>query len=135
MDSKNKLLLFKFIFFVSFIFYFILIKLTVHSEEVNSETIRDFKLKLYPYSGFNEEAYIKFVNNIDLFGKNIREVDISSSFLYTAIDNAHDLLFYSNYDFTDDVKEIAIEGENLLLQSSLKYKTLFIPKYLNRTTV
>ena len=135
MESKKKVLIFKLIFFVSFIFYFLLVKLSVHQEEVDPEIIREFKLKLYPYSGFHKESYLKFVNNIDLFGKNIRNVDVSSKFLYKAIDDAQALLFFSNHDFTNEVKEIAIEGENLLLQSSLKYKTLFIPKYLNKSTI
>ena len=135
MESKKKILIFKLFFFISFIFYFLLLKLSVHQEEVDPEIIREFKLKLYPYSGFHKESYLKFVNNIDLFGKNIRNVDVSSKFLYTAIDDAQALLFFSNYDFTNEVKEIAIEGENLLLQSSLKYKTLFIPKYLNKSTI
>ena len=136
MEFKEKVIIFKFIFVLSFIFYFLLVNLSVHNEEVSSDILREFKLKLYPYSGFHKESYLKFVNNIDLFGKNIRDVDIASKFLYTALeDNAHTLLFFSNYDFTEDVKVIAIEAEQLLLKSSLKYRTSFMPKYLNKTNI
>lgn len=136
MEYEKTFLIFKFIFVISFILYFLLIKFSVHNEEINPDTIMKFKMKLYPYSGFHSESYLKFLNNIELFGKNISNVDVAAKFLYIALeDNAHELLFFSNYDFSIDIKSIAIEAEQLLLTSSLKYKTLFIPKYLNKRII
>lgn len=86
------------------------------------ENLRDLKLKLKPYSGLNPDLYLKYVNNIELFGQTHDE-----EFLYKALENAQDLQLYSSDDFQDVINTVAIEGERYILKTNIS----FTPKYLN----
>jgi len=57
MFAKEQLIL-----FIGFVLYYILFKVSPNKEVVNPEIIREFKLKLHPYSGFDKDSYLKFVN-------------------------------------------------------------------------
>ena len=93
--------------------------------------IDEMKMNIYPYSGLNKEIYLKYLNDLLLFSQNIEHVDIATKYLYSAIDRAYELQFFTDHDFTDKIMKNAIKGEELLLESSLRYGNLFIPKYLN----
>jgi len=97
----------------------------------NPTVIDEMKMNIYPYSGLNEEIYLKYINDLNLFSNNIKYTDIASKYLYSSIDRAYDLQFFTNHDFTDKIIENAIKGEEILLQSSLRYGNMFNPKYLN----
>lgn len=97
----------------------LLLKLT-RTPEV--ENLRDLKLKLKPYSGLNRDLYLRYVNNIELFGESKDEL-----FLYKALDNAQELQLYSSEDFQDVINTVAIEGERYLIKTN----TSFVPRYLN----
>jgi hypothetical protein len=120
------------IFFIIFILYLISIK-SVSDQEGDSDIVMDMKQTIQPYSGINEDLFISYINNLDMFQKNIEFVDISSKYFYSAIENLYDIqLDDQDFDFSDKIEEIARTGEEMLLHSSLKHGTLFNPKYLNK---
>lgn len=80
------------------------------------ENLRDLKLKLKPYSGLNSELYLRYVNNIELFGESRDE-----TFLRKALDNAHELQLYGSEDFQDVIDYVAIEGKRYLNDSDYLY--------------
>ena len=97
----------------------LLLKLTKRPEV---ENLRELKLKLKPYSGLNKDLYLRYVNNIELFGESKDEI-----FLYKALDNAQELQLYGTEDFQDIINTVAIEGERYLIKTN----TSFVPRYLN----
>lgn len=97
----------------------VLIKLT---KKPHPENLRDLKLKLKPYSGLNKDLYLRYVNNIELFGETRDE-----EFLYKALDNAQELQLYGTEDFQDVINSVAIEGERYLVGTNIS----FVPRYLN----
>jgi len=120
------------IFFIAFIIYLISIK-QVADQEGDSDIVMDMKRTIQPYSGINEELFISYINNLDMFQKNIEFVDISSKYFYNAIENLYDIQLYDqDFDFSNKIEVIARTGEEMLLNISLKHGTLFIPKYLNK---
>ena len=97
----------------------LLLKLTKRPEV---ENLRELKLKLKPYSGLNKDLYLRYVNNIELFGESKDEI-----FLYKALDNAQELQLYGTENFQDIINTVAIEGERYLIKTN----TSFVPRYLN----
>ncbi len=86
------------------------------------ENLRDLKLELKPYSGLNPELYLRYVNNIELFGQSYDE-----EYLYKALEDAQELQLYGSEDFQSTINKIAIEGERYILQRN----NYFVPNYLN----
>ena len=86
------------------------------------ENLRELKLKLKPYSGLHNELYLRYVNNIELFGQTKDE-----EFLYKALENAQELQLYGSEEFQDVINTIAIEGERYLIKTNIS----FVPRYLN----
>ena len=116
---------------VIFIFFVLMNNST--DEEVEPDIIMEMKKNIQPYSGLNEELFIQYMNNLDIFGKNIEYPDLASKYLYKALNNAYDLQLYGEeFDFTDIIGQNARIGEEMILISSLKTGNLFIPKYLNK---
>lgn len=106
---------------------------TVSDEEGDYDAIMDMKRIIQPYSGLNEDLFIQYINNLDMFQKNIEFVDIASKYFYNALENLYDLqLDGPEFDFTSEISDIALAGEEMLLVSSLKHGTMFNPKYLNK---
>jgi hypothetical protein len=86
------------------------------------ENLRELKLKLQPFSGLNKDLYLRYVNNIELFGRTRDE-----EFLYKALENAQELQLYGSEDFQDVINKVAIEGERYLIKTN----NSFMPRYLN----
>ena len=121
-----------FILIAVFIFYTFSFN-TVSDQEGDYDIVMDMKRSIQPYSGLNEDLFIQYVNNLDMFQKNIEFVDIASKYFYNALENLYDLqLDGPEFEFTGDISDIAVTGEEMLLRSSLKHGTMFNPKYLNK---
>jgi len=121
-------------YFILFVLTGFFIYLSLGTEKGSPDVIREMKIKIHPYSGLNSDLYLQFVNNIELFGQNISSVTLASQYLYRAIQNLNDLHLYTDTaHFRKEIEEISIKGEKMLLKSSLKYGSLFVPRYLNNT--
>ena len=121
-----------FILIAVFIFYTFSFN-TVSDQEGDYDIVMDMKRSIQPYSGLNEDLFIQYVNNLDMFQKNIEFVDIASKYFYNALENLYDLqLDGPEFEFTGEISDIAVTGEEMLLRSSLKHGTMFNPKYLNK---
>ena len=104
-----------------------------YNQEVDSDAVMDMKIAIQPYSGLNEDLFIQYVNNLDMFQKNIEFIDIASKYFYKALENLYDLqLDGPEFEFTNVISDVAVTGEEMLLRSSLKHGTMFNPKYLNK---
>ena len=99
---------------------------------VKTDVIMQMKENIHPYSGLDETLYLKYINNLDLFQNNIKNIEIASVYFYKAIDNLYDLQLTDNeFDFSEEIQKNAILGENILMNSSIEQSTSFNPKYLN----
>lgn len=108
-------------------------KIIQNDIEVEPDIITEMKRNIQPYSGIDPDLYMKYVNNLDMFGNNIENTDIASKYLYSALENLYDLqLVEQEFDFTSIIRENALTGEEILLRSSLLNGNLFVPKYLNK---
>lgn len=126
------MVIFFFILIILFIFYTFSFN-TVSDQEGDYDIVMDMKRSIQPYSGLNEDLFIQYVNNLDMFQKNIEFVDIASKYFYNALENLYDLqLDGPEFEFTGEISDIAVTGEEMLLRSSLKHGTMFNPKYLNK---
>ena len=106
---------------------------TVSDQEGDYDIVMDMKRSIQPYSGLNEDLFIQYINNLDMFQKNIEFVDVASKYFYKALENLYDLqLDGPEFEFTGEISDIAVTGEEMLLRSSLKHGTMFNPKYLNK---
>ena len=121
-----------FILIAVFIFYTFSFN-TVSDQEGDYDIVMDMKRSIQPYSGLNEDLFIQYINNLDIFQKNIEFVDVASKYFYKALENLYDLqLDGPEFEFTGEISDIAVTGEEMLLRSSLKHGTMFNPKYLNK---
>ena len=124
-----------FIFVLVFLFFgyfFYKNKIIQHDIEVEPDIITEMKRNIQPYSGIDPDLYLKYVNNLDMFGQNIDNTYIASKYFYNALENLYDLqLVEPDFDFSSIIRENALTGEEMLLRSSLLYGNLFVPKYLN----
>ena len=121
-----------FILIAVFIFYTFSFN-TVSDQEGDYDIVMDMKRSIQPYSGLNEDLFIQYINNLDMFQKNIEFVDVASKYFYKALENLYDLqLDGPEFEFTGEISDIAVTGEEMLLRSSLKHGTMFNPKYLNK---
>ena len=126
------MVIFFFILIILFIFYTFSFN-TVSDQEGDYDIVMDMKRSIQPYSGLNEDLFIQYVNNLDMFQKNIEFVDVASKYFYKALENLYDLqLDGPEFEFTGEISDIAVTGEEMLLRSSLKHGTMFNPKYLNK---
>ena len=121
-----------FILIAVFIFYTFSFN-TVSDQEGDYDIVMDMKRSIQPYSGLNEDLFIQYINNLDMFQKNIEFIDVASKYFYNALENLYDLqLDGPEFEFTGEISDIAVIGEEMLLRSSLKHGTMFNPKYLNK---
>jgi len=121
-------------FFISMIFLITLFVIapSLDNRHVKNDSIKMMKENIHPYSGLNEDIYLQYVNNLDLFQKNINNIEISSIYFYKAIENLYDLqLCDQDFDFSEEIHQNALLGEEILLNSSREQSTSFYPKYLN----
>jgi len=121
-------------FFISMIFLITLFVIapSLNNRHVKNDSIKTMKENIHPYSGLNEDIYLQYVNNLDLFQKNINNIEISSIYFYKAIENLYDLqLCDQDFDFSEEIHQNALLGEEILLNSSREQSTSFYPKYLN----
>ena len=126
------MVIFFFILIILFIFYTFSFN-TVSDQEGDYDIVMDMKRSIQPYSGLNEDLFIQYINNLDMFQKNIEFVDVASKYFYKALENLYDLqLDGPEFEFTGEISDIAVTGEEMLLRSSLKHGTMFNPKYLNK---
>ncbi len=102
-------------------------------QEAEPDAVMEMKRTIQPYSGLNEDLFIQYINNLDMFQRNIEFVDIASKYFYKALENLYDLqLEGPEFEFSNEISDIAVTGEEMLLRSSLKHGTMFNPKYLNK---
>ena len=124
------------IFFIILIAAFLLFSFsfnTTSDQEGDYDIIMNMKRSIQPYSGLNEDVFMKYVNNLDMFQKNIEFIDIASKYFYNALENLYDLqLDGPEFEFNDIISDIAVTGEEMLMISSLKHGYIFNPKYLNK---
>ena len=96
-------------FFISMIFlimFFVIIP-SLNTRHVENDSIKNMKENIHPYSGLNEDIYLQYVNNLDLFKKNINNIEISSIYFYKAIENLYDLqLCDQEFDFSEEIHQI-----------------------------
>ena len=96
----------------------------------------DLKLEAHAFSGVDPTEFMAFLKNLDKIELYIDEPDMASYFLYTALDHLSNLKF-SKYgieaDIEDIVSKIGFAAELSIMDSAIREKKRFTPKYLNET--
>jgi hypothetical protein len=122
-------------------YLFILVLLIVFVVYLYPKRDRDqlapIKNEVYKYSGLNPDLYHSFLNNMKLMKQYLYSVDLSSKYLYQAIDNLQDLALNAkggSTGFIDEVHEIAShlgnEAELMILEVALEQGVRFHPKFI-----
>ena len=120
---QNLCVIFCFLKVIMILFLLLILLLLLKlAKKPELENLRELKLKLQPFSGLNRELYLRYVNNIELFGRTKDE-----EFLYKALENAQELQLYGTEDFQDVINKVAIEGERYIIKTN----NSFAPRYLN----
>lgn len=90
------------------------------------------------YSGLNPEMFKEFLNNMTLFEESLEFPELSSKYLYQSIDALERMALYTTSSSANAVdvmheiiKEIGMEAELMILESSLQKGVSFRPTYLN----
>jgi hypothetical protein len=105
---------------------------SLNKSHAEPDLIREMKENILPYSGLNETLYLEYINNLDLFGNNINNIELASVYFYNALENLYELqLTDQDFDFTEQIHQNALTGEQLLMNSALEQSSSFHPKYLN----
>jgi hypothetical protein len=101
------------------------------------DQLAPIKYEVYKYSGLNPDVYHSFLNNMSLMKQYMYSVDLSSKYLYQAIDNLQDLALNAkggSTGFIDEVHEIASrlgnEAELMILDVALSQGIRFHPKFI-----
>lgn len=109
--------------------------LTAQRQRVTLD-LRDLKLEAHKFSGVDPVEFMAFLNNLDKIELYIDEPDTASYFLYTALDHLANLKF-NKYDIGSDVDQIiskiGFKAELSIMDSAIREKKRFAPKYLNET--
>ena len=103
-----------------------------------NERLHELKIEAQEFSGLNPELFREFLNNMTLFEESLEFPDLSSKYLYQAIDALERMALYTisssvdaNETVHEIVKEIGMEGELMILESSMNKGLSFRPTYLN----
>jgi hypothetical protein len=96
------------------------------------------KIEAQEYSGLNPELFKEFINNMTMFEESLEFPDLSSKYLYQAIDALERMALYTTSSSVDAVstvheivKEIGMEAELMILESAMDKGLTFRPTYLN----
>lgn len=103
-----------------------------------NERLHDLKIEAQGYSGLNPELFKEFLNNMTMFEESLEFPDLSSKYLYQAIDALERMALYTTSSSVDAVsavheivKEIGMEAELMILESAMNKGLSFRPTYLN----
>ena len=103
-----------------------------------NEKLHELKIEAQEYSGLNPELFKEFLNNMTLFEESLEFPDLSSKYLYQAIDSLERMALYTTSSSINAVemvheivKQIGMEAELMILESSMKKGLSFRPTYLN----
>jgi len=96
------------------------------------------KIEAQEFSGLNPELFREFLNNMTLFEESLEFPDLSSKYLYQAIDALERMALYTTSSsvnaveaINEIVRAIGNEGELMILESSTNQGLSFRPTYLN----
>jgi hypothetical protein len=96
----------------------------------------DLKLEAHKYSGVDPVEFTAFLDDLNKIELYLEDPDVASYFLYTALDHLSNLKF-SKYgidaEIDDIVAKIGFKGELAIMDSAIREKKRFTPKYLNET--
>jgi len=89
-----------------------------YAQELKHIDVTDLKELMTPYSGYNQGAYVEYINNIQLMANSIENEYVAREFLANAERNIDDISF--NADFRQDEiyyikKHIVAEANSLIL--------------------
>lgn len=106
------------------------------SDSASSST--DLKDEALKYSGIDPEEFKAFVESMAEAEANVdKQPRVAAGHLYTALDHFENLGTHNNYDVQEDVHDVAerigIMMERKILESCLKLKINWTPRYLNNT--
>lgn len=103
-----------------------------------NERLHELKIEAQEYSGLNPELFKEFLNNMTMFEESLEFPDLSSKYLYQAIDALERMALYTTSSSVDAVsavheivKEIGMESELMILESAMGKGLSFRPTYLN----
>jgi len=120
-----------------FVIFLTLLLFTPRVSRVN-ERLHELKIEAQEYSGLNPELFKEFLNNMTMFEESIEFPDLSSKYLYQAIDALERMALYTTSSSVDAasavheiVKEIGMEAELMILESAMGRGLSFRPTYLN----
>lgn len=89
------------------------------SHQLKHIDVTDLKMVMEPYSGYNPDAYVSYVNNIQMMANSIEHIGVAQDFLSKALINIDDISF--NADFEQDEiyeikKHVEAESTSLMLR-------------------
>ena len=120
-----------------FVIFLTLLLFTPKISKVN-ERLHELKIEAQEYSGLNPELFKEFLNNMTMFEESLEFPDLSSKYLYQAIDALERMALYTTSSSVDAastvheiVKEIGMEAELMILESAMGRGLTFRPTYLN----
>ncbi len=120
-----------------FVIFLTLLLFTPKVSKVN-ERLHELKIEAQEYSGLNPELFKEFINNMTMFEESLEFPDLSSKYLYQAIDALERMALYTTSSSVDAVsavheivKEIGMEAELMILESAIGKGLSFRPTYLN----
>jgi len=92
---------------------------TTYAHQLEHVNVRDLKELIEPYSGYNPDAYIEYINNIQMMADSIDNELVARDFLSRAAKNIDDISF--NADFQQDEiyelkNHIVSESNSLILR-------------------
>lgn len=103
-----------------------------------NERLHELKIEAQEYSGLDPELFKEFLNNMTMFEESLEFPDLSSKYLYQAIDALERMALYTTSSSVDAasavheiVKEIGMEAELMILESAMGRGLSFRPTYLN----
>jgi hypothetical protein len=103
-----------------------------------NERLHELKIEAQEFSGLNPELFKEFLNNMTLFEESLEFPDLSSKYLYQAIDALERMALYTTSSSVsavetvhEIVKEIGMEAELMILESAMNKGLSFRPTYLN----
>jgi hypothetical protein len=96
----------------------------------------DLKMEAHKFSGVDPTEFMAFLNNLNKIELYIDDPNVASYFLYTALDHLSNLKFNKfgiEADIDELVSKIGFKAELSIMDSALREKKRFTPKYLNET--
>lgn len=86
------------------------------SHQLKHIDVTDLKTIMEPYSGYNPDAYVSYVNNIQMMANSIENINVAQEFLSKALINIDDISFNADFE-QDDIYEIRkhVEAESISL--------------------